>query len=61
MSDRDAEWPSEWDVWKKIAYLIEEELDSYADNEHESYYPSIEKELIPKIREILADTRGQPK
>lgn len=47
------EYPPEWDVYKKISYLIDETVESYASHEHESYFPGIEEDLMPKIETLI--------
>lgn len=49
----DKEYPEDWDIFMIISFLITEEVDSYASPDHESYYPGIEKDLMPKIVSLI--------
>lgn len=41
------------DNLKDFLNTVEEMVDSYADIKHESYYPAIKEELLPKLQAII--------
>jgi len=46
-TERDKELENE------LVSFIEEEVDSYADHKHESHYPSVRKNCLPKVMQLI--------